>query len=70
MYELRASKVQTLPAHGGPVTAVSYSPDGKNLSTYSSADNKLYFWQTSTGESKSKAMRDAGFQISFSNVAQ
>ena len=49
MYEMRTSRVQTLPAHGGAVTAVSYSPDGKNLATYSSADNKLYFWQTSTG---------------------
>ena len=49
MYEMRTSRVQTLPAHGGPITAVSYSPEGKNLATYSSADNKLYFWQTSTG---------------------
>ena len=46
---MRTSRVQTLPAHGGAVTAVSYSPDGKNLASYSSADNKLYFWQTSTG---------------------
>ena len=49
MYEMRTSRVQTLSAHGGPVTAVSYSPDGKNLASYSSSDNKLYFWQTSTG---------------------
>ena len=49
MYEMRTSRVQTLSAHGGAVTAVSYSPDGKNLASYSSSDNKLYFWQTSTG---------------------
>ena len=49
LYEMRTSRVQTIPAHGGPVTAVSYSPEGKHLATYSSTDNKLYFWQTSTG---------------------
>ncbi len=50
MYELRgAAKVQMIHAHSGAVAAVAFSPDGKNLATYSSADNRLCFWQTSTG---------------------
>ena len=49
MYELRAGKVQLLTAHTGPVIAVAFSSDGKNLATYSVSDNKLHFWQTSTG---------------------
>lgn len=49
MYELKASKVQMIPAHSGPILACTFSPDGKNLSTYSAHDNRLCFWQTSTG---------------------
>ena len=49
MYEMRASKVQMIPAHSGSIIAVSFSPEGKNLATYSVSDNKLSFWQTSTG---------------------
>ena len=46
MYELRASKVQQIPAHQGPVTALAFGPDGKSLCTYSANENKLSFWQT------------------------
>jgi len=50
MYELRgASRVQMLSAHTGQVAALSFAPDGKNLATYSAGDNRLMFWQTSTG---------------------
>ena len=49
MYELRAGKVQLLTAHTGPIIAAAFSADGKNLATYSASDNKLHFWQTSTG---------------------
>ena len=49
MYELRASKVQMLSAHQGPVVAAAFGPDGKNLSTYSAQDSRVCFWQTSTG---------------------
>ena len=51
LYEMRSSKVQTLKGvhGGGPVLAVAYSPEGKHLATYSAADNRLHFWQTSTG---------------------
>jgi len=49
MYELRASKVQQIPAHQAPITALAFCPDGKGLATYSANENKLSFWQTSTG---------------------
>ena len=49
MYELRAGKVQLLTAHTGPIIAAAFLADGKNLATYSASDNKLHFWQTSTG---------------------
>ena len=49
VYELRASKVQMLGAHSGAIVAVAFSPDGKNLSSYSPLDNRLCFWQTTTG---------------------
>lgn len=49
MYELRAAKVQMISAHQGALAACSFSPDGKNLATYSAGDNRLCFWQTSTG---------------------
>lgn len=50
MYELRAqAKPQIVPAHKSPLTACSFSPDGKYLATYSAGDNKLCFWLTATG---------------------
>lgn len=74
MYELRASRMQHIPAHQvpphlaissssqpphlltppphspqAPVTALAFNPDGKHLVTYSASENKLSFWQTSTG---------------------
>lgn len=49
VYELRQSKCQMIPAHSHPVTALAFSPDGKFLASYSCEENKLAFWQTSTG---------------------
>lgn len=51
LYELRSSKCQCqmIAAHGAPVTAIAFSPDGKSLVSYSNAENKLCFWQTSSG---------------------
>ncbi|KAK4313735.1 hypothetical protein Pmani_014956 [Petrolisthes manimaculis] len=49
MYELRLNKCQMIPAHSSMVTALSFSPDGKYLASYSMAENKLSFWQTSSG---------------------
>ena len=34
-----------LTAHSGTVTAVSFSPDGKYIASYSYVDGKLLFWQ-------------------------
>lgn len=49
IYELRQGKYTTIPAHSGPVTACAFSPDGKFLVSYACSENKLSFWQTSTG---------------------
>lgn len=53
IYELRQNKCQMIPAHQQPITALAFSPDGKYLVSYSCTENKLSFWQTSTGESSS-----------------
>lgn len=50
LYELRQNKCQTLSAHSSPITAAAFSPDGKFLASYSCGENKLSFWQTSTGK--------------------
>ncbi|CAH0550599.1 unnamed protein product [Brassicogethes aeneus] len=49
LYELRQSKCTTIHAHSTAVTAAAFSPDGKFLVSYACAENKLSFWQTSTG---------------------
>ncbi|GFG30733.1 hypothetical protein Cfor_11981 [Coptotermes formosanus] len=49
LYELRSQKCQMIQAHGAAITANTFSPDGKYLSTYSCNENRLSFWQTSTG---------------------
>ncbi|XP_035210198.1 WD repeat-containing protein 7-like isoform X2 [Stegodyphus dumicola] len=49
IYELRASKSQTISAHAAAINACAFSPDGKFLASYSNQENKLCFWQTATG---------------------
>lgn len=50
IYELRQNKCQMIPsAHSQPITALAFSPDGKYLVSYSCTENRLSFWQTSTG---------------------
>ncbi|KAK7866525.1 hypothetical protein R5R35_002482 [Gryllus longicercus] len=49
IYELRSNRCQTVSAHSSSVTACAFSPDGKFLATYSCQENRLSFWQTSTG---------------------
>uniref|UniRef100_A0A1B6MPX3 WD repeat-containing protein 7 n=1 Tax=Graphocephala atropunctata TaxID=36148 RepID=A0A1B6MPX3_9HEMI len=49
LYELRSSKCQLITAHGAAITALAFSPDGKFLVSYSCGENRLSFWQTSTG---------------------
>lgn len=50
IYELRQNKCQMIPAHQQPITALAFSPDGKYLVSYSCSENRLSFWQTSTGK--------------------
>lgn len=52
IYELRHNKCQMIPAHQNSITALAFSPDGKYLVSYSCVENKLSFWQTSTGKVK------------------
>lgn len=49
IYELRQNKCQMIPAHTHPITSLAFSPDGKYLVSYSCNENRLSFWQTSTG---------------------
>jgi WD repeat-containing protein 7 len=54
IYELRHNKCQMIPAHQNAITALAFSPDGKYLVSYSCVENKLSFWQTSTGKNNTK----------------
>lgn len=47
VHELRATKTHSLPSHNGPISAVSFSEDGKYLATYGAEDGKINFFQTS-----------------------
>ncbi|XP_022909128.1 WD repeat-containing protein 7 isoform X2 [Onthophagus taurus] len=49
IYELRQAKCTTISAHSSPITACCFSPDGKYLVSYACGENKLCFWQSSTG---------------------
>lgn len=37
--------LQNIHGHKGPITAVSFAPDGRYLATYSNADSHISFWQ-------------------------
>lgn len=49
IYELKQNKCQMMPAHSKAITALAFSPDGKYLVSYCCAENRLSFWQTSSG---------------------
>ncbi|KAJ3270411.1 hypothetical protein HK104_004935 [Borealophlyctis nickersoniae] len=50
VWDLRtATKVQVLEGHKKPVTAVSFSPDGKLIATFSLEENCVQLWQPSSG---------------------
>lgn len=58
LYELRQSKQTTIHAHSSAVTACAFSPDGKYLVSYACGENKLCFWQTSTGKFVTELTKD------------
>uniref|UniRef100_A0A674NNQ3 Uncharacterized protein n=1 Tax=Takifugu rubripes TaxID=31033 RepID=A0A674NNQ3_TAKRU len=45
LYDVRTGKCQNIHGHKGPITAVSFAPDGRYLATYSNADSHISFWQ-------------------------
>ncbi|XP_078576375.1 WD repeat-containing protein 7-like isoform X4 [Branchiostoma floridae x Branchiostoma japonicum] len=49
LYDQKTAKCQMIAAHGAPVMAVAFSPDGRHLATYSYQENKLLFWQMAAG---------------------
>ncbi|KAF5297134.1 hypothetical protein FQA39_LY02714 [Lamprigera yunnana] len=49
LYELRQGKCTSISAHSSAITACAFSPDGKFLVSYACGENRLSFWQTSTG---------------------
>lgn len=63
IYELRQNKCQMIPAHHQPITALAFSPDGKFLVSYSCPENRLSFWQTSTGKFLKAISDNRNFKI-------
>ncbi|XP_061590595.1 WD repeat-containing protein 7 isoform X1 [Cololabis saira] len=49
LYDVRTGKCQNIHGHKGPITAVSFAPDGRYLATYSNTDSHISFWQMNTG---------------------
>lgn len=44
--------LQNIHGHKGPITAVSFAPDGRYLATYSNTDSHISFWQVKKMETK------------------
>jgi hypothetical protein len=45
LYELKSAKCQVITAHACPITAVSFTTDGRFLAAYSIGDSKITVWQ-------------------------
>ncbi|XP_056147165.1 WD repeat-containing protein 7 [Lampris incognitus] len=63
LYDVRTGKCQNIHGHKGPITAVSFAPDGRYLATYSSADSHICFWQMNTGLLGSIGMLNSAPQL-------
>ncbi|KAL6041239.1 hypothetical protein STEG23_022945, partial [Scotinomys teguina] len=53
----------TIHGHKGPITAVSFAPDGRYLATYSNTDSHISFWQMNTSLLGSIGMLNSAPQL-------
>ncbi|XP_051866570.1 WD repeat-containing protein 7 isoform X4 [Pristis pectinata] len=63
LYDIRTGKCQTIHGHSGPITAVSFAPDGRYLASYSNADSHISFWQMNTSLLGSIGMLNSAPQL-------
>lgn len=49
IHDLKSGKSQAISAHDDSVSALMFSPDGRLLASYSCFENKISFWQVTTG---------------------
>uniref|UniRef100_A0A673IJ22 WDR72-like alpha-solenoid domain-containing protein n=1 Tax=Sinocyclocheilus rhinocerous TaxID=307959 RepID=A0A673IJ22_9TELE len=63
LYDVRTGKCQHIHGHKGPITAVSFAPDGRYLATYSNADSHISFWQMNTSLLGSIGMLNSAPQL-------
>ncbi|XP_063815788.1 WD repeat-containing protein 7 isoform X2 [Pseudophryne corroboree] len=63
LYDIRTGKCQNILGHKGPITAVSFAPDGRYLATYSNKDSHISFWQMNTSLLGSFGMLNSAPQL-------
>uniref|UniRef100_A0A8C5CQQ7 WD repeat domain 7 n=1 Tax=Gadus morhua TaxID=8049 RepID=A0A8C5CQQ7_GADMO len=63
LYDVRTGKCQNIHAHKGPITAVSFAPDGRYLATYSNLESHISFWQMNTSLLGSIGMLNSAPQL-------
>ncbi|XP_043930841.1 WD repeat-containing protein 7 isoform X2 [Protopterus annectens] len=63
LYDVRTGKCQAIHGHKGPITAVSFAPDGRFLATYSNSDSHICFWQMNTSLLGSIGMLNSAPQL-------
>ncbi|XP_069483133.1 WD repeat-containing protein 7 isoform X4 [Ambystoma mexicanum] len=63
LYDIRTGKCQNIHGHKGPITSVSFAPDGRYLATYSNTDSHISFWQMNTSLLGSIGMLNSAPQL-------